>query len=116
MSNLSTVNEAVKSVHDSILAPTIVKTEGAGKAYQSVAQSMAIAVQDVTDHLRNISMLASTAVAVATELMIANPDKVDSYGKIIDKAQGTVGTAAKSFEDIGTKAAKVLKQFPSGSE
>ncbi len=116
MSNLSTVNEAVKTVQDSILSPTVVKTEGAGKAYQSVAQSMAIAIQDVTDHLRNISMLASTAVAVATEMMIANPEKIDSYSKIIDKAQGMVNTAAQSFEEVGTKAGKVLGDFPAGSE
>lgn len=116
MSNLSTINEAVKSAHDNNLEPAVVKTEGAGKAYQAVAQSMAIAVQDITDHLRNISMLASTAVAVATEMMIANPEQVDQYSRVIEKAQGTVSKAAQSFEEVGMKAGKVLNQFPSGDK
>ncbi|NEO98213.1 MAG: hypothetical protein F6K58_05870 [Symploca sp. SIO2E9] len=116
MSNLSTINEAVKSAHDNNLTPSVVKTEGAGKAYQAVSQSMAIAVQDVTDYLRNISMLASTAVAVATEMMVANPEKVDQYSKVIEQAQSTINTAASSFEDVGLKAGNVLNKFPSGDQ
>lgn len=110
--DLSTVN----AVKEAVFAPDVVKTQGAGKAYQSVAQSMAIAVQDVTDHMRNISTIATTAVAVTTELMIANPDKFEQYSKIMDKAQGTVDQAAESFEKIVQEAGKGLKDFPSGSD
>lgn len=96
--------------------PDIIKIQGAGKAYQSVAQSMALAIQDATDHLRNISTVASTAVAVATEMMIADPDKLEQYVKIINQAQETVNKAATTFKDIGTDAGDVLDNFPSGSD
>ncbi|GBF82097.1 hypothetical protein [Aphanothece sacrum] len=98
------------------LSPSVVKTEGAGKAYQSVAQSMALAVQDATDYLRNISTIASTAVAVATEMMIANPEELGQYIEIINKAQDTVNKAATTFQKIGTDAGQVLEDFPSGSD
>ncbi len=99
--------------------PKVVKIQGAGKAYQSVAQSMALAVQDATDYLRSISTIANTAVAVATELMItdaADPEKVAQYIKIINQAQNTVNKAAETFKDIGTDAGDILNDFPSGSE
>lgn len=103
-------------VHVTNLDPTVVKTEGAGKAYQSVAQSMALAVQDATDYLRNISTVASTAVAVATEMMISDPEKLGEYVQIINQAQETVNKAAETFQGIGNDAGDVLKNFPSGSE
>ncbi len=106
-SNIVRVNE---------VDPTVVKIQGAGKAYQSVAQSMALAVQDATDHLRNISTVATTAVAVATEMMISDPEKFGQYVKIINQAQESVNKAATTFKDIGTDAGDVLDNFPSGSD
>ncbi len=113
---MSNVTKAIEEINNQILAPNVVKTEGAGKAYQAVAQSMAIAIQDVTDHLRNISTLTSTAVAVATERMVAEPEKADLYSKIIAKAQANMNRTADSFEKIGVHAGNVLKDFPSGSD
>ena len=104
------------TIKEAVLAPEVIKVQGAGKAYQVVAQSMAIAIQDATDHLRNISTISSTAVAVGTELMIANPEKFEQYSKILDKAQGSITRATLSFEKIGKDAGQILKDFPSGSE
>ncbi|NEQ40436.1 MAG: hypothetical protein F6K40_31085 [Okeania sp. SIO3I5] len=95
------------------LAPEIVKTEGAGKAYQSVAQSMAIAVQDATDNLRNITTISSTAIAVCTQLMIAER-KVTPYAEIIAKSQETLSSTVKIFEKVGKSSGTILKEFPSG--
>ena len=77
---------------------------------------MALAVQDATDHLRNISTVASTAVAVATEMMIADPDRFAQYAKIMNQAQETVNKAAMTFREIGADAGEVLDKFPSGSD
>lgn len=96
------------------LSPDVVQTEGAGKAYQSVAQSMAIAVQDTTDYLRNITTLSSTAIAVCTQLMLQER-KVDPYGDIIAKSQQTLNETVQIFERIGSSSAKILKEFPSGN-
>ena len=110
------MSSEISKIHDAVLAPEVVKVQGAGKAYQMVAQSMAIAIQDATDHLRNVSTISSTAVAVTTELMIAHPDKFEQYSKILDKAQGSIAQATTSFEKIGKDAGQILKDFPSGSD
>ncbi len=89
-----------------------VREEGAGKAYQSVAQSTAIAVQDATDNLRNINTISSTAMGVAMAQFLATGDP--QYAKAIELAQAMSVSAASTFKTIGVNAADVLKGYPSG--
>lgn len=110
MSNLKQTKESILINTRTNLSPDVVKTEGAGKAYQSVAQSMAIAVQDATDNLRNITTISSTAIAVCTQLMIAER-KVDPYAEIIAKSQETLNSTVEIFEKVGTSSANILKEF-----
>ncbi|WP_124974408.1 hypothetical protein [Aphanothece sacrum] len=110
MSNLSDVSQ----INAQLLNPQVVKTQGAGKAYQSVAQSMAIAVQDATNYLENALIVSSAAIAVATEKIVSNPPaNLPIYTPVIQQAGKTVTMAAQNFSDIGMKAAAVLKNFPS---
>ncbi len=44
-----------------LLDPGVIVHSGNGKAYQSVAQSAAIAIQDATDALRNITTISTTS-------------------------------------------------------
>ena len=113
MSNLNQTKESILINTRTNLSRDVVKAEGAGKAYQSVAQSMAIAVQDTTEYLRNITTLSSTAIAVCTQLMIQER-KVDPYGDIIAKSQETLNDTVQIFERVGASSAKILKEFPSG--
>ena len=108
------MEKGISVINETNLDPAVVKTEGAGKAYQSVAQSMAIAVQDTTDYLRNITTLSSTAIAVCTQLMLQER-RVDPYGDIIAKSQQTLNETVQIFERIGSSSAKILKEFPSGN-
>lgn len=107
MSNLSQINSQV-------LDPQVVKTEGAGKAYQSVANSMAITVQDATDYLRTNLMVSAAASAVCIEKMVENPANVVEYGPVLAAAQANIATAIENFTQVGMAAANVLKNFPSG--
>jgi hypothetical protein len=108
MSNLSQINSQV-------LDPQVVKTEGAGKAYQSVANSMAITVQDATDYLRTNLMVSGAAIAVCIEKMVAAPEtNVEKYGPVLEKAQENLATAIKNFTQVGMAAGDVLSKFPSG--
>lgn len=91
---------------------TAVRQEGAGKAYQSVAQSTAIAIQDATDNLRNINTISSTAMGVAMAQFLATGES--KYAKAIELAQSMSTQAASTFKVIGTNAADVLKGYPSG--
>ncbi|MEA1672210.1 hypothetical protein [Nitrospirillum sp. BR 11163] len=116
MSVPATVNpqviDVINQVQSATMSPQVVLTSGAGKAYQSVAQSAAIAVQDATDTLRNLSTIATTAAGVAIAQFIATGEP--KYAAALEQAKGLLKTASEDFSDIGTAASNVLKNFPSG--
>ncbi|NCI49454.1 hypothetical protein GWC95_05935 [Sediminibacterium roseum] len=100
---------------DTAITPEIITTEGAGKAYQSVAQSTAITIQDATDNLRNINTIGATVLGVAMAKALENPATASQYDPIIKMAEGMVSHAASNFLTIGQYAAQVLEGYPSGS-
>lgn len=106
------VIDVINQVQLATMSPQVVLTSGAGKAYQSVAQSTSIAVQDATDALRNISTIATTAVGVAMAQYLATGDQ--KYANAISKAQELMQGATDDYAKIGTAAASVLKGFPAG--
>lgn len=93
--------------------PAAYVTQGAGKAYQSVAQSMAIAVQDATDGLRNTTTMANTAMGVALAQFLATKEPV--YLQALPPAQEMVTAAATTLATVGATATTLLKAFPTGS-
>jgi hypothetical protein len=101
------INQAQKATMD----PQVVLTSGAGKAYQSVAQSTAIAIQDATDALRNISTIATTATGVVVAQMLVGDDK---NAALLADIQTIMTSATKDYAAIGQAAAGILNQFPSG--
>lgn len=116
MADNSSVNaqiiDTINQVQMATMSPQVVLTSGAGKAYQSVAQSAAIAVQDATDALRNISTIVTTAVGVAMAQYLATGEQ--KYANVVEKAQDVMEGAAEDYGKIGAAAATVLKSFPSG--
>ncbi len=104
--------DTINQVQLATMSPQVVLTSGAGKAYQSVAQSSAIAVQDATDALRNISTIMTTAVGVAMAQLLATGNK--QYAQVIEQAQDVMESATEDYGKIGVAAATVLKSFPSG--
>lgn len=116
----TTVNsQIVDSINQTQLAtmsPQVVKTSGAGKAYQSVAQSAAIAIQDATDNLRNVSTLATTAAGVAIAQMLVAKDakSQELYANVLDQSKKLVSNSTQDLATIGTAMATLMKEFPSG--
>lgn len=104
--------DVINQVQLATMQPQVVLTSGAGKAYQSVAQSSAIAVQDAADALRNVSTIATTAAGVAMAQYLATG--LPKYKDVIQEAQTMVTGATSDFKAIGEAAASVLKNFPSG--
>lgn len=88
----------------------MVTTSGAGKAYQAVAQSAAIAVQDAADALRNVSTIATTAAGVAMAQYLATGD--EKYARVLTQTQTMMQGATEDFTRVGSAAANVLKGFP----
>ncbi len=109
----SQIVASINAVQKAVMSPQVVKTSGAGKAYQSVAQSSAIAVQDATDYLRNVGTIMTTALGVATAEYLAtqNPLLLKFMKNDVPKV---MEDAAKHFATVGKDAATVLKNFPSG--
>lgn len=114
MSNSSSVNpqivDALSVTKQATMTSEVVRINGAGKAYQSIAQSMAIAIQDATDNLRNIGQISNTAQGVAIAKLLETKDA--TYGQILEYAQKMNDAAAETFKTIGVNAADILKGFP----
>lgn len=116
MSDSSSVNpqvlDAIQQSQLATMSPQVVLTSGAGKAYQSVAQSSAIAIQDAADALRNVSTIATTAAGVAMAQLLATGDP--KYVTVLQQAQSMMSSATTDFGQIGSTAAALLKEFPAG--
>ncbi|WP_204269559.1 hypothetical protein, partial [Citrobacter freundii] len=59
-----------------------------------------------------ISTIATTAAGVAMAQYLATGDK--KYADVLVQAQAMMKGATEDFSKIGSAAADVLKQFPSG--
>ncbi|AHE27328.1 hypothetical protein V4E86_05680 [Burkholderia pseudomallei] len=108
----SQVIDVINQSQLATMSPQVVLTSGAGKAYQSVAQSTALAVQDATDALRNITTIATTAAGVAMAQFLATGKP--QYATALTQAQEMMKSATDDYAKIGTVAATVLKGFPAG--
>jgi hypothetical protein len=116
MADITKVNpqviDVINTVQAATMGPQVVKTSGAGKAYQSVAQSTAIAVQDAADTLRNMSTIATTAIGVAMAQFLATQNPI--YLLVFIEAQKVMTNANANFTSTGTAAGQILRSFPSG--
>lgn len=92
------------------LSPEVIKASGAGKAYQAVAQSTAMAVQDATANLRNVSMISTTTLGLAMANFLKTKDP--QYIPVIETAQKVLVKATESFGEVGTQASTVISKYP----
>lgn len=84
-------------------------SNGAGQSVQSVSQSIAIAVQDAGDTMRNIALVQTTALGVATQKFVESKDP--SYIPVIDKCQAVMKESVSYWASIGTKGAEILEAY-----
>jgi hypothetical protein len=86
-----------------------IKVAGAGRAYQSVAQSTAIVIQDGADYLRNVSTISTTAIGIAMAMIAANQTQGNT---LLTAAQKLVSKAASDFTAVSSAAIKVATDYP----
>lgn len=106
------VIDAINQSQTAAMGAQVVLTSGAGKAYQSVAQSTAIAIQDATDALRNISTITTTAAGVVIAQMLVNPASPTSA--LLPTLQKVMESATKDYIAIGAAATEIVNEYPSG--
>lgn len=104
------IGNAIAAMQQNTASPDVVKAAGAGKAYQAVAQSAAIAIQDAANNLRNISTVSTTAIGVALAQYIATGES--HHPEVVKQANDAVEAAAKTFKTIGENAAWIARNFP----
>jgi hypothetical protein len=104
--------DAVNQSQLATMAPQVVLTGGAGKAYALAAQAAAIAVQDAVDALRGAATTANAASGAALAQFLASGDP--RYLEALPQAQALVKNAIDNFAATGAAASAVLKSFPSG--
>lgn len=109
--SLTTAEQALALVQSASLNVNDIKLSGAGKAFQSVAQSAAIAVQDATDYLRNISTICTTAFGVFMAKFASTGDIQMLINAIL--AMIPVLVAGLEFAAIGVFADVVMELFAS---
>ncbi len=107
--------DSVARTQGATMLPDILFQSGAGKAFQFVAQSAAMAVQDATDNLRNMSILSSTAIGVAMSQLMSSGD-TKTWIPVIVAAQDIVKQSAADFKTIGLIAANVVNEFPTSAQ
>ena len=86
----------------------------AGRAYEAIAQSAAIAVQDATDALRNMSTISTTAVGVAMARYIESDGADEKILNVVYEAQALWAQAAGTYAIVGQSATTVLSGFTPG--
>jgi hypothetical protein len=106
------VVDILNVINHATMDPQTVLTSGRGKAFQSVAQSAAIAVQDATDALRNVSTIATTAAGVALAQFIATGEP--KYSDALKQAQALMTNATSDYAAVGAAATQIVTNFPSG--
>ena len=106
--------DVVRRTQNVTMDPDILFQSGAGKAIQFVAQSAAMAIQDATDNLRNLSTVSTTAIGVAMTQLMTTGD-LKTWIPVIRAAQEIVQHCTTDFERIGRCATDVVRQFPSGT-
>lgn len=94
--------------------PTPPQTLGTSLAHEAVSQAAAMVVQDGASFVRQIASVSAAAIAVATAKMIST-GQPEPWSTIITEINTSLTTAAATFKTLGSDAAAVLGQFPSGS-
>jgi len=117
MTDITNVNpqilQAIEAAQQASMTGTVITHAGAGKAYQSVAQSTAIAIQDATDTLRNFSTIGTTAAGVAVAQMVATGDTA-TFTAVMAQIDMMLKDSTHNYKEVGKNASDILSSFPSG--
>lgn len=112
MVNQQIVN-TIQAVQQAVMTGDVIRHSGAGKAYQSVSQTSAIAIQDAADQLRNMNTITTTAAGVAISQLLATGN-VEQCTAVMGQLKTLMTDSAENFKTVGQNASTVLSGFPTG--
>lgn len=73
----------------------------------SVNQSIALAIQDATDLMRNVNTIETTVIGIASAKWLAEPSNTD-YEKIISNAKENITFTVENLTAVGENAANLI--------
>ena len=99
----------VNSSPDPTSSPATLPTPSgaSAKALQSVAQSVALAIQDATDNLRNVNTIGTTAIGAAMSQLLAaagQPPSAPSGGSTAADAEHSTGDTSGTSTAVTTSS------------
>lgn len=109
------IANSTEAIQQATLTGDIIRHSGAGKAYQSVSQTVAITIQDAADQLRNMGTIGTTATGVAMSQLLTSGNAAE-YDEVFRNVQGMLTTSADNFKSISQTASQVLSEFPTGDQ
>ena len=104
----SQVLNAIEAIAQSNLTTDVIHQSTAGKAYSAMALSSAVAVQDATDHLRNMEMLATSATAAALSKAI-DTGNTEALSKTLEEINQSLTESQNHFRTVAAEAREILK-------
>ncbi len=114
----SQITDAVKVSNQAVLAPKLddatgkVTPLGGAMAYQLVAESGALAIQDAVAHLRNITQVAEAGLASIMAQLVAAPEKILEYTPVIAAFEAVIESAAVNLSTVGANVQKAMTDYP----
>ncbi len=102
------VANAINSISTANLSTEAIHQSTAGKAYSAMALSSAIAVQDATNHLRNIETLTTSATAAALSKAIDNGN-TEALSTTLAEIQTLLINSQNNFKIVAADAREILK-------
>ena len=109
----SQIVNAIEAIQQATMTGDVTRHAGAGKAYQSVALSSAIAIQDATDNLRNMGVVAVSAASAILAEMVESGD-VEKYSPMLEQVSKMLDANTSRYSSVLAEAAKSVQEFPVG--
>jgi hypothetical protein len=110
-------DSSVDYINTTVTDQSVVSMNAAGQAYQSVANSMALAVENSSTTFLNFSTIAAAALAKATENYMLDPTPTP-WPDVIKTLQAAIATQADIIKTVGANTSGVMQSYrdllPSG--
>ena len=101
---------SVSFIHDLVTGAGTLQSESIGKACQSMAHTLALALQDASDSQRNFDAINGAALAKATEEFVKSKDP--AWLPVIEGLQKAKMTQDTEFLKISQGVEGLLKNLP----
>lgn len=88
--------------------PGVSPDDTSSKAYEFIALSASLVVQDATDNLRNINTMCAAAMGVAMSQALEEPSAASHMQQVIDMIRQLQDDSAKNYQQISSNVTALL--------